>query len=72
MKAVLAHPAALAKAKRKRSHAVNRKHASRHPQEKAPTMSRSLHNVEKQATNFSESVRIRIEAVHWPIAEHAS
>ncbi|HEX7881264.1 MAG TPA: hypothetical protein VF499_00810 [Afipia sp.] len=51
---------------------VNPDYASRRPQEKTPAMSPGLHNAEKQATNFSESVRIAIEASHWPIAEHAS
>jgi hypothetical protein len=51
---------------------VNPDDASRRPQKKTSAMSPGLHNAEKQATNFSESVRIEIEASHWPIAEHAS
>jgi hypothetical protein len=72
MKATVTRPRAIAKAKRKALPDVNPECASRRPQKNTPLMSSSLHNVEKQATNFSESVRIGIEATHWPIAEHAS
>ncbi|MBB5054412.1 hypothetical protein HNQ36_004414 [Afipia massiliensis] len=72
MKAVVALAPAIAKAKRKPLPDVNPERASRRPQKKTPAMSPRRHNAEKQATNFSESVRIGIEAAHWPIAEHAS
>ena len=72
MKANPARAQALAKAKRKTLLAVNPAHAAVIHKKKARAMSPSRHNAEKQATNFSESVRIGIEAAHWPIAEHAS
>jgi hypothetical protein len=72
MKAVVALAPAIAKAKRKPLPDVNPGCANRRPQKKSPAMSPSLHNAEKQATNFGESVRIEFEAAYWPIAEHAS
>jgi hypothetical protein len=62
----------VAKAKRKVFADVNLARESLRPQEKCPAASSIRHTVEKQATNFSESARIKIEAAHWPIAEHAS
>jgi hypothetical protein len=69
MKAVVARGPAIAKAKRKALPDVNPDCASGRPQKKRLAMSPRRHNAEKQATNFSESVRIGIEAAHWPIAE---
>ncbi|WP_210161304.1 hypothetical protein [Afipia clevelandensis] len=51
---------------------VNPERARRHPQKRQRGLSRSDHNAEKQATNFSESAPIGIEAGLWPFAEHAS